>query len=250
MIKLVFLRHGESEWNKENLFTGWTDVGLSDRGLSEAHFAATLLKKEGYSFDLTFTSYLKRSIKTLWIVLEDLDMMWLPIYKSWRLNERHYGALQGLNKAETAKKFGEEQVNIWRRSYDVSPPPLSPDDPRNPFFDERYRNLHKDEVPLTESLKDTVERAIPYWSDSIVPVLKEHKKVLISAHGNSLRAIIKYLDNIADDEIPHLNIPTGIPLVYEFDDDVKPLKHYYLADEETVKKATEKVESQLKQDPV
>jgi 2,3-bisphosphoglycerate-dependent phosphoglycerate mutase len=250
MIKLVFLRHGESEWNKENLFTGWTDVGLSDRGLSEAHFAATLLKKEGYSFDLTFTSYLKRSIKTLWIVLEDLDMMWLPIYKSWRLNERHYGALQGLNKAETAKKFGEEQVNIWRRSYDVPPPPLSPDDPRNPFFDERYKNLHKDEVPLTESLKDTVERAIPYWSDSIVPVLKEHKKVLISAHGNSLRAIIKYLDNIADDEIPHLNIPTGIPLIYEFDDNVKPLKHYYLADEETVKKATEKVESQLKQNSV
>jgi 2,3-bisphosphoglycerate-dependent phosphoglycerate mutase len=250
MIKLVFLRHGESEWNKENLFTGWTDVGLSDRGLSEAHFAATLLKKEGYSFDLTFTSYLKRSIKTLWIVLEDLDMMWLPIYKSWRLNERHYGALQGLNKAETAKKFGEEQVNIWRRSYDVPPPPLSPDDPRNPFFDERYRNLQKSEVPLTESLKDTVERAIPYWSDSIVPVLKEHKKVLISAHGNSLRAIIKYLDNITDDEIPHLNIPTGIPLVYEFDDNVKPLKHYYLADEETVKKATEKVESQLKQNSV
>ena len=247
MIKLVLLRHGESEWNKENRFTGWTDVGLSDRGFSEAHFAAELLKKDGYTFDVTITSYLKRSIKTLWIVLEDLDIMWLPEYKSWRLNERHYGALQGLNKAETARKFGEEQVNIWRRSYDIAPPPLSPDDPRSAAFDEKYRELDKSEIPLTESLKDTVIRVIPYWEDSIVPLLKQYKKILISAHGNSIRALVKYLDNISDSEIPNLNIPTGIPLVYEFDEYLKPLKHYYLADEETVKKAIERVALQLKE---
>ena len=247
MIKLVLLRHGESEWNKENRFTGWTDVDLSDRGFSEAHFAAELLKKDGYTFDVTITSYLKRSIKTLWIVLEDLDMMWLPEYKSWRLNERHYGALQGLNKAETARKFGEKQVNIWRRSYDIAPPPLSPDDPRSAAFDEKYRELGKSEIPLTESLKDTVVRVIPYWEDSIVPLLKQYKKILISAHGNSIRALVKYLDNISDSEIPNLNIPTGIPLVYEFDEYLKPLKHYYLADEETVKKAIERVALQLKE---
>jgi len=246
MVKLVLLRHGESEWNKENRFTGWTDVDLSERGVSEAHFAAELLKKDRYAFDLTFTSYLKRSIKTLWIVLEDLDMMWLPEFKSWRLNERHYGALQGLNKAETAKKFSEEQVNIWRRSYTVPPPSLTSDDPRNPAFEAKYKELDKNCIPLTESLKDTVERVIPYWEGTIIPLLKQNKKLLISAHGNSLRALVKYIDNISDDEIPHLNIPTGIPLVYEFDEEIKPLKHYYLADEETVRKAIEKVSSQLK----
>lgn len=249
MIKLVLLRHGESEWNKENKFTGWTDVDLSERGVSEAHFAAELLKKEGYTFDITFTSYLKRSIKTLWIVLEDLGIMWLPECKTWRLNERHYGALQGLNKAETTKKFGEEQVNLWRRSYDVPPPSLAPDDPRNPAFDEKYKELDRNDIPLTESLKDTVKRVIPYWEASIVPLLKKNKKLLISAHGNSIRALVKYIDNIPDNEIPHLNIPTGIPLVYEFDDRIKPLKHYYLADEETVRKATEKVASQIKENP-
>jgi 2,3-bisphosphoglycerate-dependent phosphoglycerate mutase len=247
MIKLVFLRHGESEWNKENRFTGWTDVDLSNRGISEAHFAAELLKKDGYTFDLTLTSYLKRSIKTLWIVLEDLDMMWLPEYKTWRLNERHYGALQGLNKAETAKKFGEEQVNLWRRSYNIPPPPLAPDDPRNSAFDEKYRELDRNEIPLTESLKDTVKRVIPYWENTILPLVKQQKKILISAHGNSIRALVKYLDNISDSEIPHLNIPTGIPLVYEFDESIKPLKHYYLADEKTVQKAIERVASQLKE---
>ncbi len=247
MIKLVFLRHGESEWNKENRFTGWTDVDLSDRGVSEAHFAAELLKKDGYTFDLTFTSYLKRSIKTLWIVLEDLDMMWLPEYKTWRLNERHYGALQGLNKAETAKKFGEEQVNLWRRSYNIPPPPLTPDDPRNSAFDEKYRELDKNEIPLTEALKDTVKRVIPYWENTITPLVKQQKRILISAHGNSIRALVKYLDNISDSEIPYLNIPTGIPLVYEFDEGIKPVKHYYLADEKTVQKAIERVASQLKE---
>lgn len=247
--KIVFLRHGESIWNKENRFTGWTDVDLSEQGILEAHFAAELLKKEGYSFDIAFTSLLKRAIRTLWIVLDDLDLMWIPVLKSWRLNERHYGALQGLNKAEMTKKYGEELVLKWRRSYDYPPPQLNPEDPRNPIFDNRYNNVPKEELPLSESLKDTVKRAIPYWEDVIIPVVKEGKKVIISAHGNSLRALVKYLDKISDEDIPNLNIPTGIPFVYELDDNLVPICHYYLADEDTVKKATEKVINQIKEDP-
>ncbi len=246
MYKVVFLRHGESEWNKENRFTGWTDVDLSQRGVEEAHFAASLLKKEGFIFDVAFTSVLKRSIKTLWIVLEDLDQMWIPEFKSWRLNERHYGALQGLNKVEMVKQYGEEQVLIWRRSYDVPPPQLDPDDSRNPAFDPKYKDLKKDEIPLSESLKDTLKRAIPYWENTILPTVKEGKRVIVSAHGNSLRAFVKYIDDVPDKDIPNLNIPTGIPFVYEFDDTFKPIRHYYLADEETVKAATDKVASQIK----
>ncbi|HEM56392.1 MAG TPA: 2,3-diphosphoglycerate-dependent phosphoglycerate mutase, partial [Thermodesulfobium narugense] len=211
MYKLVLLRHGESIWNKENRFTGWTDVDLSERGIEEAHFAAKLLKEQGYIFDVAFTSFLKRAIKTLWIVLEDLDLMWIPEYKHWRLNERHYGALQGLNKGEMSKKYGEEQVLLWRRSYDVPPPPLDKDDPRNPRFDPKYKDLKDDEIPLSESLKDTLNRVLPYYHSTIAPMVKEGKRVIISAHGNSLRALVKYLDNISDEEIPHLNIPTGIP---------------------------------------
>jgi 2,3-bisphosphoglycerate-dependent phosphoglycerate mutase len=247
MYKVVFLRHGESEWNKENRFTGWIDVDLSARGVEEAHFAASLLKKESFAFDVAYTSVLKRAIKTLWIVLEELDLMWINEFKSWRLNERHYGALQGSNKLEIVKKYGEEQVLIWRRSYDVPPPPLEENDPSNPSFDSRYSDLTKDEIPLSESLKDTLKRAVPYWKNTIVPAVKEGKRVIVSAHGNSLRAIIKYIDNVSDEEITHLNIPTGIPFVYEFDDEFKSIRYYYLADEETVKAATEKVASQTKQ---
>lgn len=249
MYKLVLLRHGESEWNKENRFTGWTDVDLTKQGVEEAHFAAKLLKEQGYVFDVAFTSVLKRAIKTLWIVLEDLDLMWIPEYKHYRLNERHYGALQGLNKAETAKKYGEEQVLLWRRSYDVPPPPLDKNDPRYPRFDPKYKDLKDDEIPLTESLKDTLERVLPYYHSTIAPMIKEGKRVIISAHGNSLRALVKYLDNISDEDITNLNIPTGIPLVYELNDDLRAVNRYYLADEATLKEAVEKVKNQIKEDP-
>ncbi|MEF3245304.1 MAG: 2,3-diphosphoglycerate-dependent phosphoglycerate mutase [Caldisericaceae bacterium] len=249
MYKLVLLRHGESEWNKENKFTGWTDVDLTEQGVEEAHFAAKLLKEKGYVFDVAFTSLLKRAIKTLWIVLEDLDLMWIPEYKHYRLNERHYGALQGLNKAETTNKFGEEQVLLWRRSYDVPPPPLDKNDPRYPRFDPKYKDLKDEEIPLTESLKDTLERVLPYYHSTIAPMIREGKRVIISAHGNSLRALVKYLDNISDKDITSLNIPTGIPLVYELDDNLKAVSRYYLADEATLKKAVEKVKNQIKEDP-
>ncbi len=244
MLKLVLLRHGESIWNLENRFTGWTDVDLSPRGIEEAHGAARMLQSQGYDFDVTFTSVLKRAIRTLWIVMDDMDRMWLPVYRSWRLNERHYGALQGLNKKETAKQFGEEQVHLWRRSYDIPPPPLEPDDPRHPRFDRRYADVPPEELPRTESLKDTLQRVMPYWHEAIVPALKAGKRVLISAHGNSLRALVKYLDNLSDEAITRLNIPTGIPLVYEFDENLRAVRHYYLADEETVRKAAERVAKQ------
>ena len=228
MPKLVLLRHGESIWNKENLFTGWTDVDLSERGIEEAKKACISLKNEGLLFDVAFTSLLKRAIRTLWIVLEELDLMWIPVHRSWRLNERHYGALQGLNKVETAKKYGEEQVHIWRRSYDIKPPALDKIDPRYPGNDPRYKELPEKDIPVTESLKDTVARFLPYWHEVIAPAAKAGKMVLITAHGNSLRALRKYLDNISDDEIIKMNIPTGIPLVYELDADLRPLKNYYL----------------------
>jgi len=246
MKKMVLLRHGESIWNKENLFTGWTDVGLSDRGVQEAVEAGRTLLREGYTFDVAFTSVLKRAIKTLWIVLEEMDLMWIPVHLSWRLNERHYGALQGLNKAETARKYGIEQTMLWRRSYDVPPPPLAPDDPRHPGRDPRYAGLAPEELPLTECLKDTVARFLPYWEQTIVPAVRSGKRVLISAHGNSLRALVKHLDRISDEAIVELNIPTGIPLVYELDEELKPLRSYYLGDEEAVRQAAQKVADQLK----
>jgi 2,3-bisphosphoglycerate-dependent phosphoglycerate mutase len=246
MKKMVLLRHGESIWNKENLFTGWTDVGLSDRGVQEAVEAGRTLLREGYTFDVAFTSVLKRAIKTLWIVLEEMDLMWIPVHLSWRLNERHYGALQGLNKAETARKYGVEQTMLWRRSYDVPPPPLAPDDPRHPGRDPRYAGLAPEELPLTECLKDTVARFLPYWEQTIVPAVRSGKRVLISAHGNSLRALVKHLDGISDEAIVGLNIPTGIPLVYELDEELKPLRSYYLGDEEAVRQAAQKVADQLK----
>jgi len=246
MYKVVLLRHGESVWNKENRFTGWTDVDLSEKGILEAKNAGVTLKKEGYNFDAAFTSVLKRAIRTLWIVLDEMDLMWIPVTRNWRLNERHYGALQGLNKAETAQKFGEEQVKIWRRSYDIQPPALEKTDPRYPGFDPRYKELSDNELPLTECLKDTVERFVPYWEETIAPVVKSGKRVLITAHGNSLRALVKYLDNIPDSEIVELNIPTGIPLVYELDENLRPIKSYYLGDEEEIKKAAEAVASQGK----
>ncbi len=246
MHKLVLIRHGESDWNRENRFTGWTDVDLSEKGIEEAHEGAHLLGKGGYTFDIAFTSVLKRAVHTLNIVLAELDLDWLPVVKSWRLNERHYGALQGLNKAETSKKFGEEQVHIWRRSYDIQPPPLTPDDERFPGKDRRYADLTKDELPLTECLKDTVARFLPFWYSDIAPVVKSGKRVVIAAHGNSLRALVKYLDGISDDEIVGLNIPTGVPLVYELDEDLKPLKHYYLGDQAAVEKAMNAVANQGK----
>lgn len=245
-IKLVLLRHGESTWNKENRFTGWTDVDLSEKGIEEAHKAGRVLKKENYTFDIAFNSVLKRATRTLWIVLDEMDLMWIPVRRSWRLNERHYGALQGLNKSETAKKFGEEQVLIWRRSYDIQPPALDKTDKLYPGFDPRYKDLDEKDIPLTECLKDTVERFLPYWHEVITPVIKSGKRVLISAHGNSLRALVKYLDNISDEEIVKLNIPTGIPLVYELDNDLKAIKHYYLGDEEEIKKAMKSVADQGK----
>jgi 2,3-bisphosphoglycerate-dependent phosphoglycerate mutase len=246
MMRLVLLRHGESVWNKENRFTGWTDVDLSEKGRSEAKSAGQKLKAEGYAFDLAFTSVLKRAVRTLWMALDEMDLMWITVHNSWRLNERHYGGLQGLNKAETAAKFGEEQVHVWRRSYDVPPPPLEPSDPRHPSHDPRYRDLAPKDLPLTECLKDTVARAIPYWHDAIAPVLKTGKKVIIAAHGNSLRALVKMLDGISDADIASLDIPTGIPLVYELDDTLKPLRHYYLADQAELEKAVASVKSQGK----
>jgi 2,3-bisphosphoglycerate-dependent phosphoglycerate mutase len=230
MHKVVLLRHGESTWNQENRFTGWTDVDLSARGLQEAQEAGRLLREGGYTFDVAYTSVLKRAIRTLWIALDILDQMWLPVAKSWRLNERHYGALQGLNKAETAAKHGEAQVKIWRRSYDIPPPALETGDPRHPSRDPRYAGLAESDLPLTESLKDTVARFLPYWHDTIAPSIRARRRVLIAAHGNSLRALVKYLDNVSEAEIVELNIPTGIPLVYELDDDLRPLGHYYLGD--------------------
>ena len=246
MTKLVLLRHGESTWNKENRFTGWTDVGLTEKGVQEAMEAGRVLHEEGYTFDVAYTSVLARAIKTLWIVLEKMDLMWIPVYRSWRLNERHYGALQGLNKGETAEKHGMEQVEVWRRSYDIQPPPLDPDDPRYPGKDPRYGDLRADELPLTECLKDTVERFLPYWHETIAPDVQAGKRVLIAAHGNSLRALVKYLDSISDDVIVGLNIPTGIPLVYELNDDLSPIRNYYLGDPEGIKKATQAVANQLK----
>jgi len=246
MHKVVLLRHGESTWNKENRFTGWTDVDLSEKGVEEAHAAGKLLKAEGYTFDVAYTSVLKRAIRTLWITLDEMDLMWIPVYRSWRLNERHYGALQGLNKAETAAKFGDEQVLVWRRSYDVPPPALEASDPRFPGRDPRYAKLSKKELPLTECLKDTVARFLPYWHKTIAPDIKKGTKVLIAAHGNSLRALVKYLDNVSDEEIVSLNIPTGIPLVYELDVNLKPIKHYYLGDPEAIRKAAEAVAKQGK----
>jgi 2,3-bisphosphoglycerate-dependent phosphoglycerate mutase len=246
MYKLVLLRHGESDWNRENRFTGWTDVDLSDKGLAEAKAAGQLLKREGYRFDQTFTSVLKRAIRTLWIVLDEMDQLWLPVERSWRLNERHYGALQGLNKAETAAKFGEDQVKIWRRSYDIPPPPLDPGDDRYPGKDPRYAGVPAADLPLTECLKDTVARFLPFWHERIAPTVKSGKRVVVAAHGNSLRALVKYLDNISDADIVELNIPTGIPLVYELDKDLKPIRHQYLGDPAAVEAAIKGVASQGK----
>jgi 2,3-bisphosphoglycerate-dependent phosphoglycerate mutase len=244
MHKLVLLRHGESVWNKENRFTGWTDVDLTDRGRAEAREAGRLLGDGGYVFDIAFTSVLKRAIRTLWIALDVMDLMWIPEEKSWRLNERHYGALQGLNKAETAAKHGEAQTKIWRRSYDVPPPPLTPDDPRHPSHDRRYAALTKSELPLTESLKDTVQRFLPYWHETIAPAMRSGRRALIAAHGNSIRALIKYLDAVPDADIVQLNIPTGIPLVYELDDDLRPIRHYYLGDAAAAEAAAARVANQ------
>ena len=244
MKKLVLLRHGESTWNKENRFTGWTDVGLTEKGRDEAVQAGRLLAKEGFVFDVAFTSVLKRAIKTLWIALEEMDLMWIPVHNSWRLNERHYGALQGLNKRETALKYGEQQVHLWRRSYDVPPPALEPNDERHPRFDRRYAGLTPKELPATESLKDTYDRVLPFWHGTIVPEIRSGKRLLISAHGNTIRALVKYLDGLSDQEITALNVPTGIPLVYELDEELRVLKHYYLADEEAVRAAQEAVAHQ------
>lgn len=249
MKKIVLLRHGESIWNKENRFTGWTDVDLSEKGMEEAKKSGEVLKAEGFVFDLAFTSVLKRAIRTLWIVMDEMDLMWIPVYNSWRLNERHYGALQGLNKSEMAAKFGEEQVLVWRRSYDIGPPALKEDDARFPGHDPKYKDLDKKDIPHTECLKDTVARFLPYWHETISVPIKEGKSVLIAAHGNSLRALVKYLDNVSDEDIVNLNIPTGVPLVYELDENLKPVKHYYLGDQEEIKKAMEKVASQGKAKP-
>ena len=246
MHKLVLLRHGESTWNKKNLFTGWTDVELSEKGVEEAKEGGRVLKAQGYGFDVAYTSVLKRAIRTLWYVMDEMELMWIPVVRDWRLNERHYGALQGLNKAEMAEKFGEEQVMIWRRSYDIRPPALEEADARNPAKDPRYKELKKEQIPLTECLKDTVDRFLPCWHDAIAPAMRSGKRVLIAAHGNSLRALVKYLDNVSDGEIPGFNIPTGIPLVYELDDDLKPLRHYYLGDPEKVQQAVQAVANQAK----
>jgi len=246
MYKVVLLRHGESTWNKENRFTGWTDVDLSEKGKEEAKKAGQLLKKEGFIFDIAYTSVLKRAIRTLWTVMDEMDLMWIPVIRNWRLNERHYGALQGLNKAETAKKYGDEQVKTWRRSYDVPPPVLEKSDDRYPGKDPRYKDLTENELPLTECLKDTVERFVPYWENVIAPTVKSGKRVIIAAHGNSLRALVKYLDKIPDDKIVELNIPTGIPLVYELDNNLMPIKNYYLGDPDEIAKAAQAVANQGK----
>ena len=246
MHKLVLLRHGESTWNQENRFTGWTDVDLSERGRQEARDAGRLLQDDGYRFDVAYTSVLKRAIRTLWIALDGLDQMWIPVINDWRLNERHYGALQGLNKAETAAKHGEAQTKIWRRSYDTPPPALAVEDPRHPSHDPRYVNLRPSELPRTESLKDTVARFLPYWRTTIAPSIDSGQRVLIVAHGNSLRALVKYLDDISEADITELNIPTGIPLVYELDERLKPLRRYYLGDPEAARAAAERVAAQSK----
>ena len=246
MYKLILLRHGESTWNKENRFTGWTDVDLSPRGREEALEAGRVLKAEGFTFDVAYTSVLKRAIRTLWIVLDEMDLMWIPVHRSWRLNERHYGALQGLNKAETAAQFGEDQVKIWRRSYDIRPPALTPDDERYPGRDPRYASLSPQELPLTECLKDTVARFLPLWHETIAPAVQSGRCVLIAAHGNSLRALVKYLDNVSDQDIVELNIPTGIPLLYELDAELRPRDRRYLGDPEKVKAAQEAVAAQGK----
>jgi 2,3-bisphosphoglycerate-dependent phosphoglycerate mutase len=246
MKKLVLLRHGESVWNKENLFTGWTDVELSEKGTQEAIDAGRVLRSEGYIFDVAYTSVLKRALKTLWLALEEMDLMWIPIYNHWRLNERHYGALQGLNKVAMVDKFGAEQVRLWRRSYDVPPPALDPNDGRSPARDPRYAGLDKKDIPLSECLKDTVVRVLPYWHETIAPAVRSGKRLLVTAHGNSMRALVKYLDNMPDEEIVGLNIPTGIPLVYEFDDNMSPLRHYYLGDQDAINKAAQAVADQIK----
>ncbi len=246
MKKLVLLRHGESTWNEENRFTGWTDVDLSQKGLEEARNSGRLLRENGFVFDVAYTSVLKRAIRTLWIALDEMDQMWVPVNLSWRLNERHYGALQGLNKAETATIYGDEQVLIWRRSYDIRPPALTAEDDRYPGFDPRYRNLSKQDIPLTECLQDTVTRFLPYWNETIAPVVRSGQRTIIAAHGNSLRALVKYLDNISDQDILELNIPTGIPLVYELDDDLKPIRNYYLGNQAEIEKARQAVANQGK----
>ena len=244
--KIVLLRHGESEWNKENKFTGWTDVDLSAKGIEEAKSAGDILMKEGFVFDMAFTSVLKRAIRTLWLTLDSLNLMWIPVERAWELNERHYGSLQGLNKAETAAKYGEEQVKVWRRSYDIQPPALEKTDPRFPGNDPRYKNLSEAELPLTECLKDTVDRVVPFWEERIVPLVKQGKRIIIVAHGNSLRALVKHLDKIADNEIVELNIPTGTPLVYELDEKLNPLKHYYLGNADEIAKKAAAVANQAK----
>ncbi len=246
MYKIVLIRHGESQWNKENRFTGWYDVDLSDKGREEAKKGGQVLQKEGYGFDIAFTSVLKRAIRTLWLVLDEMDLMWIPVHRSWRLNERHYGGLQGLNKAETAAKHGEDQVLIWRRSFDIPPPELEASDPRSPGSDPRYADLDPLVLPHTESLKTTIVRVMPYWHDMIVPAIRSGKRVLVAAHGNSLRALVKYLDGISDEEIVGLNIPTGIPLIYELDQNLRPTNRYYLGDPEEIRKLMEAVANQGK----
>jgi 2,3-bisphosphoglycerate-dependent phosphoglycerate mutase len=246
MHKIVLIRHGQSVWNRENRFTGWVDVDLSEKGTAEAQAAGKLLLKEGYGFDVAYTSVLKRAIRTLWIVLDEMDLMWIPVMRSWRLNERHYGALQGLNKAEMASKHGDEQVHIWRRSYDVRPPALTPDSPEYPGRDPRYAGLDAAELPLGECLKDTVARVVPYWTSTIVPEIAAGRRVLIAAHGNSIRAMIKHLDRVSDKDIVGLNIPTGVPLVYELDSRMQPLKHYYLGDPQAIEAAMQAVARQGK----
>ncbi|MBB3641044.1 MULTISPECIES: 2,3-diphosphoglycerate-dependent phosphoglycerate mutase [Variovorax] len=246
MHKLVLIRHGESTWNLENRFTGWTDVDLTETGVEQAKQAGRLLKAEGYDFDVAYTSVLKRATRTLWHTLDELDRTWLPVVHSWRLNERHYGGLQGLNKAETAKKYGDEQVLIWRRSYNTPPPPLEADDPRSERGDVRYAKLSPEQIPLTECLKDTVARVLPFWNESMAPAIRTGRRLVVAAHGNSIRALVKYLDGISDDDIVGLNIPNGIPLVYELDDDLKPLRHYYLGDAAAAEKAAAAVASQGK----
>ena len=249
MKTLVLLRHGESTWNRENRFTGWTDVDLSPKGVEEASAAGRQMQADGYLFDVAYTSVLKRAIRTLWLALDAMDLMWIPVYKTWRLNERHYGALQGLNKLETVEKHGEQQVKIWRRSYDIRPPALEPDDPRAPTRDPRYVSLKPSEIPLTECLKDTVERVLPYWKETIAPAVRAGQRVLIASHGNSLRALVKYFDHISDEEIVGLNIPTGVPLVYELNDDLTPIRHFYLGDADAIERAAQAVADQTRKKP-
>lgn len=246
MHKLVLIRHGESAWNKENRFTGWTDVDLTDKGREEARTAGRLMKAEGFTFDVAYCSVLRRALSTLWLALDEMDALWIPVEKSWRLNERHYGALQGLNKAETAAKYGDDQVLVWRRSYDIPPPPLDKSDERWPGHDPRYRGLPESDLPVTECLKDTVARFLPYWHETIAPAVASGKRVIIAAHGNSLRALVKYLDRVSDDDIINLNIPTGVPLVYELDEELKPLRHYYLGDQSAIEAAMQAVANQGK----